>query len=85
MLDDTFLALSHTIRRDILRHLTAGDATVNELVALFELTQPSISSHLKVLERARLVTRHREAQFRLVRLNLSAFAPASAWLAELKG
>jgi DNA-binding transcriptional ArsR family regulator len=83
MLDDTFLALSHPIRRSILQHLTAGEATVNELVELFELTQPSISNHLRVLERAGLVTRSRDAQYRPVRLNRAAVSAASQWLAHL--
>ena len=84
-MDDIFLALSHPTRRAMLQRLAEAEATVNELVALFDVTQPSISSHLKLLERAGLVTRHRDAQFRLVRLSRGALARASSWLAQFNG
>src|SRR5437870_259346 len=63
-LDRVFAALADPTRRAIPARLANGEATVNELVAPFELRQPTISKHLKVLEAAGLVTRGREAQFR---------------------
>jgi DNA-binding transcriptional ArsR family regulator len=79
-LDDAFLALSHPVRRAILTHIARGEATVSELVNLFDFTQPTITSHIKVLERAGLVTRGRDAQFRPVLLNTAALAKAAEWI-----
>jgi len=79
-LDRVFGALADPTRRAILARLASGEATVNELVAPFELSQPTISKHLKVLERAGLVSRGREAQFRPVRLQAAALAGAAQWL-----
>ena len=77
-LDLVFAALADPTRRAILGRLAAGEATVNELVAPFALSQPTVSKHLKVLERAGLVSRGREAQFRPVRLNAAPHAGADA-------
>src|SRR6202040_3054703 len=63
-LDATFTALADPTRRAIVTRLAAGDATVNELAAPFDLTLPGISKHLKVLERCGLISRSRRAQFR---------------------
>jgi DNA-binding transcriptional ArsR family regulator len=79
-LDRVFGALADPTRRAILARLALGEATVNELVAPFDLSQPTISKHLKVLERAGLVARGREAQFRPVRLNAAPLAGAAQWL-----
>lgn len=79
-LNHVFGALSDPTRRAILGRLIDGDAAVNELVALFDLRQPTISKHLKVLERAGLVSRGRDAQFRPVRLNPAPLAGAAQWL-----
>jgi DNA-binding transcriptional ArsR family regulator len=79
-LDLVFAALADPTRRAMLARLAAGEATVNELVALSELSQPTISNHLKVLERAGLVSRGRNAQFRPVRLNPAPLAGAAQWL-----
>lgn len=79
-LDLVFSALADPTRRAILGRLQRGEATVNELVAPFALSQPTISKHLKVLERAGLISRGREAQFRPVRLNAAAMAEATEWL-----
>jgi len=79
-LDHVFAALADPTRRAILARLSRGEATVNELVAPFELSQPTISKHLKVLERAGLVSRGREAQFRPVRLNAAPLAHAARWI-----
>ena len=79
-LDLVFAALADPTRRAILARLADGEATVNELVAPFDLSQPTISKHLKVLERAGLVSRGREAQFRPVRLNATPLEGArSGW------
>jgi DNA-binding transcriptional ArsR family regulator len=79
-LDRVFGALADPTRRAILARLADGEATVNELVALSDVSQPTISNHLKVLERAGLVSRGRNAQFRPVRLNPAPLASAAQWL-----
>lgn len=79
-LDRTFAALADPTRRAILARLTRGEASVNELVAPFELSQPTISRHIKVLEDAGLVERRRDAQFRKCRLNAERLAEAWTWL-----
>lgn len=81
-LDLVFSALADPTRRAILARLARGAATVNELVAPFGLSQPTISKHLKVLERASLVSRGKEAQFRPVRLNAAPLAGAARWLGD---
>ena len=83
-LDLVFGALSDSTRRSILSRLAEGPATVNELVGPFKLTQPTISKHLKVLERAGLVSRGRDAQFRPVKLNGPALAGAARWIGSYK-
>lgn len=83
-LDRVFAALADPTRRAILARLAKGEATVNELVAPFELRQPTISKHLKVLEQAGLVTRGRNAQFRPVRLNAAPLAQAAEWLGDYR-
>ncbi len=83
-LDLVFGALADPTRRTILARLAAGEAGVNELVALFDLRQPTISKHLKVLERAGLVSRGRDAQFRPVRLEATALAGAARWLGDYR-
>ena len=79
-LDATFAALADPTRRAILARLTAGEATVNELTAPFAMSQPAISKHLKVLERAGLVSRGRDAQRRPVRLEARPLKTAVDWL-----
>jgi DNA-binding transcriptional ArsR family regulator len=81
-LDSVFAALADPTRRAILARLAGGEATVNELVAPFALSQPTISKHLKVLERAGLVARGRAAQFRPVRLNAAPLEEAAAWIGD---
>lgn len=83
-LDLVFSALADPTRRAILARLAAGEATVNELVEPFELSQPTISKHLKVLEGAGLVTRGREAQFRPVRLNALPLKSAAQWIGDYR-
>ena len=79
-LDATFAALADPTRRAILARLTRGEATVKELAAPFAMSQPAISKHLKVLERAGLVSRGRDAQRRPVRVEAKPLAVASEWL-----
>ncbi|AYY11433.1 ArsR family transcriptional regulator [Actinobacteria bacterium YIM 96077] len=79
-LDATFAALADPTRRAILARLAAGEATVTELAAPFEMSQPAISKHLRVLERAGLVTRTRDAQRRPCRLEARPLQEATAWL-----
>jgi DNA-binding transcriptional ArsR family regulator len=83
-LDLVFSALADPTRRAILARLASGEATVNELVAPFALSQPTISKHLKVLEGAGLVSRGREAQFRPVRLNAAPLADAAHWIGDYR-
>jgi len=83
-LDATFHALSDPTRRAILARLAQGDATVMELAAPFAMSQPAISKHLKVLEKAGLVSRGREAQRRPVHLEAQPLAEATSWLIEYR-
>jgi len=83
-LDATFAALADPTRRAILARLANGEASVTELAEPFAMSQPAISKHLKVLERAGLVSRGREAQRRPRRLNARPLAEATAWLAEYR-
>jgi DNA-binding transcriptional ArsR family regulator len=83
-LDATFAALSDPTRRAILARLASGEASVTELAAPFRMTQPAISKHLKVLERAGLISRDRDAQRRPSRLNAQPLAEASQWLADYR-
>ena len=83
-LDRVFAALADPTRRAILARLAAGEATVNELVAPFDLSQPTISKHLMVLEGAGLVSRGRSAQTRPVRLNAAPLAGAAQWIGDYR-
>jgi DNA-binding transcriptional ArsR family regulator len=79
-LDATFAALADPTRRAILARLASGDAHVSELAEPFDMSQPAISKHLKVLERAGLISRGREAQRRPRRLDAKPLAEATKWL-----
>ena len=79
-LDATFAALADPTRRAILARLTSGEASVADLAAPFAMSQPAISKHLKVLERAGLISRGRDAQRRPRRLVAAPLAEANAWL-----
>ena len=79
-LDATFFALADPTRRAILARLAAGDASVTELAQPFAMSQPAISKHLKVLERAGLISRSRDAQRRPRRLEAKPLAEANEWL-----
>lgn len=79
-LDATFAAVADPTRRAILARLASGEATVVELAKPFAMTQPAISKHLKVLERAGLISRGRDAQRRPCRLEAKPLGSASGWL-----
>jgi DNA-binding transcriptional ArsR family regulator len=79
-LDATFAALADPTRRAILARLAMGDASVSELAEPFAMTQPAISKHLKVLERAGLISRGRDAQRRPRRIDAEPLAEATRWL-----
>ena len=79
-LDATFAALADPTRRAILARLATGEASVSELAEPFEMSQPAISKHLKVLERAGLISAGQDAQRRPRRLEAQPLAEANAWL-----
>jgi DNA-binding transcriptional ArsR family regulator len=79
-LDATFMALADPTRRAILARLALGEATVSELAEPFHISQPAISKHLKILERAQLVEVSQDAQRRPRRLAAQPLAEANAWL-----
>jgi DNA-binding transcriptional ArsR family regulator len=83
-LSETFSALASSTRRDILARLAEGEATVNELAEPFEMTLPAISKHIKVLERAGLVTRGRRAQYRPCLLDAERLAEVSTWAEQYR-
>lgn len=79
-LSATFAALADPTRRAILSRLAKGEATVNELAKPFAMSQPAISKHLKVLERAGLISRGKQAQCRPRRIDATPLAEADDWL-----
>src|SRR5215475_4055786 len=83
-LDSTFLALADPTRRAILARLALGEASVTELAEPFEMSQPAISKHLKVLERAGLITAGQDAQRRPRRIVGRPLAEATAWLEQYR-
>jgi DNA-binding transcriptional ArsR family regulator len=83
-LDAVFGALADPTRRAILARLASGDATVGELAAPFSISQPAISQHLKVLERAGLISRERQGTARLSHLEAEPLREATAWLVRYR-
>lgn len=83
-LDATFLALADPTRRAILARLALGEASVNELTEPFDISQPAISKHLKMLERAGLISRGRDAQRRPCRLEAKPLQDAHRWIASYR-
>ena len=83
-LSETFAALASTTRRAILGRLADGAATVNELAAPFELTLPAVSKHIKVLERAGLVVRGQQAQYRPCALDAAPLEAVSTWAEQYR-
>ncbi|TWD81433.1 DNA-binding transcriptional ArsR family regulator [Kribbella amoyensis] len=83
-LSGVFGALADPTRREILRVLTRGDASVGELAAPFAMSQPAVSKHLKVLEQAGLITRTRRATARLSHLEAEPMREAVSWLMDYR-
>jgi DNA-binding transcriptional ArsR family regulator len=83
-LDATFSALADPTRRAILARLASGEASVNELMTPFSISQPAISRHLKVLERAGLVTTAADGRQRIRQLNARPLSEANQWLEEYR-
>jgi DNA-binding transcriptional ArsR family regulator len=83
-LDATFAALADPTRRAILARLASGEASVTDLAKPFRMSQPAISKHLKVLERAGLISRGRDAQRRPCRIEGKPLADASGWLEKYR-
>jgi len=83
-LDRTFSALSDPTRRAIVERLADGEASVTELAAPFSMSLPAVSKHLKVLEKAGLISRGRKAQWRPCRLEPEPLKEASEWLEEYR-
>jgi DNA-binding transcriptional ArsR family regulator len=79
-LSRTFSALADPTRRAILAMLSRGEATVNDIAAPFAMSLPAVSKHLQVLEKAELISRGRDAQWRPARLNAATLAPAADWI-----
>ncbi|MEH2251947.1 ArsR/SmtB family transcription factor [Nostoc sp.] len=79
-----FAALADPTRRAILAHLAKGEASVTELAKPFEMSLPAISKHLKVLERAGLITRSREAQWRPCQIEAQPLKDAADWIEQYR-
>jgi DNA-binding transcriptional ArsR family regulator len=84
-LSEKFAALADPTRRAILANLTTGTKTVTELAEPFDMTLPAVSKHLKVLEKARLIERSREAQYRPCTLHAAALRDVDQWLERYRG
>ena len=83
-LDTTFAALANATRRALLARLAEGEATVNQLAEPFELSLPAISKHLKVLERAGLIVRGQQAQYRPRSLDPAPLEEISTWAEQYR-
>jgi len=83
-LSNTFAALADPTRRAILARLALGETSVTELARPFEMSMPAVSKHLKVLERAGLIARGREAQWRPCRLEAGPLKDAAGWIEEYR-
>jgi DNA-binding transcriptional ArsR family regulator len=83
-LSETFAALADPTRRAILARLASGEASVTELAQPFDMSMPAISKHLKVLERAHLIARGRDAQYRPCRLEAAPLKDAAEWIGEYR-
>lgn len=81
-LSNTFAALADPTRRAILARLAVGETSVTELAAPFEMSMPAVSKHLKVLEKAGLITRTREAQWRPCKLEAAPLQTAAQWIEQ---
>lgn len=79
---NTFSALAHATRRDILSRLLAGEASVSDLAAPYDMTLPAVSQHLRILERAGLIERHVEGRVHRCRLRHEGIQPALGWIEQ---
>ena len=85
MANDTFKALAHPLRRDIVERLSGGVATVGEVTGGFDVSKPTISRHLKLLEEAGLVSRMIDGRTHRLALRPEALAEASGWIENQRG
>ena len=83
-LNETFAALANSTRRAILARLAEGEATVNELAEPFDMTLPAISKHIKVLEKAGLITQGRKAQYRPCVIDVTPLKEISSWAEQYR-
>jgi DNA-binding transcriptional ArsR family regulator len=83
-LSTTFAALADPTRRAILAHLATGESSVKDLAAPFEMTLPAVTKHLKVLQRAGLITRSRQAQWRPCRLDATPLRDVAGWVEQYR-
>jgi DNA-binding transcriptional ArsR family regulator len=83
-LSQTFAALANSTRRAILARLAEGEATVNELAAPFDMSLPAISKHIRVLERAGLITQGRKAQYRPCTIDVTPLQEISNWTEQYR-
>lgn len=83
-LSQTFAALANSTRRAILARLAEGEATVNELAEPFDMSLPAISKHIKVLERAGLISQGQKAQYRPCTIDVSPLLEVSAWTEQYR-
>ncbi len=83
-LDKTFAALADPTRRDILSRLSVEELSVGEIAAPFDMSMPAVSKHLKVLERAGLITRTRDAQWRRCKLDATPLKQATDWISQYR-
>ena len=81
-LDAIFTALAHPARRAMLARLSKGEATVGELARPLDMSLPAVTKHLKVMERAKLISRSKDAQWRPCRLEAAPLKAASGWIEE---
>ncbi|MCB0109502.1 MAG: winged helix-turn-helix transcriptional regulator [Caldilineaceae bacterium] len=83
-LSQTFAALASATRRAILARLAEGEATVNELAEPFQMSLPAISKHIKVLERAGLITQSQKAQYRPCTINVAPIKEVASWMEQYR-
>ena len=83
-LDQAFAALAHPARRAILSQLSRGEATVNQLAEPFEMSLPAVSRHIKVLEKAGLITQGQDAQYRPCTLNAAPLQAVASWAEQYR-
>lgn len=84
-LADTFKALSDPVRREILELLKEGELSAGDIAANFDMTQATVSYHLKILKKADLIRENRDKNFIFYELNMTVVEEIMAWLSELKG